>query len=81
MFLYSKNGRILLTTSDRWSSYISENAAEAAEVFVEARVLHADRVGHLLLQCACSNIPLTDCNSGTTQNCHLALILQLSSKT
>jgi len=35
MFLYSKNGRVLLTTSDRLSSCISEDAAEAAEVFVE----------------------------------------------
>jgi len=38
MFLYSKNGRVLLTTSDRCSSRISKNAAEAAEMFVEARV-------------------------------------------
>jgi len=43
MFFYSKNGRVHLTTSDRWSSGISENAAEVAEVFVEATVLSADR--------------------------------------
>jgi len=44
MFLYSKNGRVLLITSDLWSSCISENAAEVAEVFVEATVLSVDRI-------------------------------------
>jgi len=46
MFLYSIYGRVLLTTSDRHSSCISENAAEAALVFVEARVLSVDRIVH-----------------------------------